>query len=691
MSLVQTHRHEYIIRYADAGYCLTPLQGKLPKYGWRETEYELEPNLKNYPGNFGVVLQSDDLVLDIDPRHFKDNENAFRQLKAELKLPDLGKNTFAVTTGSGGLHIYFKKPKDFPVRKHLKEYPGIDFLSEGHQVVGAGSIHPNTGNQYAIKRLSPDTVTQAPQILLNRIKKAPESYYDGLGEFSDDPVTQARFKTYIDTSEGAIEGQHGDETTYKCACVGRDYGLSINVCFMLMWEHFNPKCQPPWEYNELFFKVKNAYQYGASQAGSRSPRADFKPVEIPEEEIKWDVDANEFVKKTLRNTVNMFMIKELNLDNMLAFNQFTKDIVFLRRAPWHGPTHVSHIWSDEDSIKCKYYLSQMKSFEINTNLIDEAIVIVSADKAFHPIKEYFATLKWDGKPRLDRWLITYAGCEDSEYVRAVGRKTLVAAVARIFEPGCKFDFMLIMEGEQGTGKTTLCQILGGEFYGDITIDPTNKDTVGAMRGKWIIEVSEMECATRHETTALKAFISRQVDRVRLPYGRHTKEFHRQCILVGTTNPEADWGYLKDPTGNRRFWPVETTIINYELLRHERDQLWAEAVVSYQQGEKLYLEDKRSIEIAEVEQKRRQPKDPWLEVVRDWLDSDEFGRKRLAVRSLEIYTQCLGGRDRQFDRLSQKRISQIMRHELGWTPGLIYEADSGKQSRGYFRDLTKEEF
>ncbi|MBK6704250.1 MAG: hypothetical protein IPG56_11180 [Caulobacteraceae bacterium] len=207
---------------------------------------------------------------------------------------------------------------------------------------------------------------------------------------------------------------------------------------------------------------------------------------------------------------------------------------------------------------------------------------------FDPVRESLRNLKWDGVRRLRTWLSRYLGAEDTPLNRAIGMKTMVAAVRRVNEPGCKFDYVPVLEGAQGTGKSTALKILAGEdeFFSDqdlVHLDA--KAQQEALRGKWIYEIAELSGLSRTESERTKAFLSRTHDRARRAYGYASIDQPRRCIFIGTTN---DNNYLKDPTGNRRFWPVATGRIDLDALAADRDQLWAEAVIADAAGETLYL-------------------------------------------------------------------------------------------------------
>mgnify|MGYP001604123668 FL=1 len=305
-----------------------------------------------------------------------------------------------------------------------------------------------------------------------------------------------------------------------------------------------------------------------------------------------------------------------NLKDLMRYNLMTHDIEFIKKTPWQSNGLLKSV----DLTELKYYLARVHDREFPTYTVEEGTLICARQNLYNPLLDWLKSLKWDGIKRLDGWLCDLAGVKENCYIRDVSRKILCGAVKRIFEPGCKFDYMPILEGEQGTGKSTLLSILGGKWYLDthLSTSENKKEIVDAMRTAWIVEISDLAGFRKHDIEYLKSFLSDESDRVRLPYARRAEDYPRQCVFIGTHNPSGDNEYLRDDTGNRRFWPVECSQINLQHAKECRDQLFAEAVIKYKEGETLYIDNKESLHILDSMHKTREVDTPLNSIIGKYL-------------------------------------------------------------------------
>lgn len=364
--------------------------------------------------------------------------------------------------------------------------------------------------------------------------------------------------------------------------------------------------------------------------------------------------------------------------------------------PWNS-AHFGRVMDDKLVIEIRDFLHYNTDTEFTKQQVWEAIETLCQKNPVDPVPEFLESLPdWDGKPRVPSWLTHYFGAvapdddlendsdeerewkkKQRDYVSAVGALTLVGAIKRAFEPGCKFDTMLVLEGEiQGKGKSGMLQILGGEFYSDPDIsDVQNKDTVQKTQGKWIIEWAELDVATRTDLNRMKAFSSRQVDRIREPYGRAVKDFPRRGIFIATTNESI---YLQDPTGNRRYLPIETTDLKPDDLRRDRLQLWAEALGMYRAGFSGVLPE-ALWDVARSIQSSRVVEDPWVDLISEHLSKNP---EVTFVTTVEILRDALGLEEFQMRNADSKRVGGILRR-LGWRAVRPRTEDEGR-TRGFER-------
>jgi predicted P-loop ATPase len=342
---------------------------------------------------------------------------------------------------------------------------------------------------------------------------------------------------------------------------------------------------------------------------------------------------------------------------------------------------IPHEIDDDDISRLQQWLQRMGLRRVGREIVGQAVEHLARERPQHPIRDYLDGLVWDRKPRLHTWLFSFLGAEgkdnaEIEYVRAIGKMFLVAMVARVYEPGCQADYMLVLEGEQGILKSTACRKLAGDawFSDSLPENIASKDARQHLRGKWLMEVSELAAFSKTEVEALKAFITRREEKYRPPFGRHDVAEKRQCLFIGTTNQDV---YIKDSTGGRRFWPVRCTTIDVVGLEQARDQLFAEAVVAYRKQEPHWPDAEFERSHFKPQQLLRQEDDPWLSVIESGLDAHpELTRFTVSM----VATSILG-----FDGASRlatteaRRITNALR-ELG------YNQERTKKGRFYTRGL-----
>lgn len=339
---------------------------------------------------------------------------------------------------------------------------------------------------------------------------------------------------------------------------------------------------------------------------------------------------------------------------VIAYDSFSSKIRKLKTPPYGG---APGDWSDLDDVRVTLWLADVYGLCVKSATVLEAVNAVAHDNAFHPVRQFLDGLAWDGTPRLEQWLQNHLGVADSEYARRVGKRWMVSAVARVFSPGCKADSVLILEGLQGAGKSTSMAVLGGEWFMDTPFNLGDKDGYQAIRGKWIVELGELDAFNKAESTRAKQFFSASVDTYRESYGRRVLDVPRQCVFVGTTNQDE---YLKDDTGNRRYWPVTCTRVDIEGLRASREQLWAEAVAAYRAGDVWWVE-RDEAELFAAEQDKRYQADMWEEPIIHYLMHQHIGD---AVTGAHILEKALNIDPSHWGKPEQMRVGKIM-HRLKW--------------------------
>jgi putative DNA primase/helicase len=431
-----------------------------------------------------------------------------------------------------------------------------------------------------------------------------------------------------------------------------------------------------------------------------------------EEELEWtkklDVDKKGDCYSTTQNIV-IILENDPKLKNKFRWDDFNKRQVFADNTFWKKLKRITDAWvTDADLAHLRHYLETVYNIS-SGNKVEDALTVVTIRHKFHPVIDYLKSTEWDGKERAENLLIDYLGVDDNQYNRDITRKTLVAAVSRIFEPGCKYDCMLMLFGEQGQGKSELFKRLGGDWFSDTLGSLQNKDALEQLHGVWIMEMAELEGLKKAEVETVKQFISKQVDRFRVAWGKKTEAFPRQNIFIGTTNEDEP---LKDQTGNRRFWPAKCDISKaikdvFKMSAAERDQIWAEAVVMYTLGEDLYLTGETLVQ-SKLIQESFTEQEVYTNVIRQylniqlpkaWYSLDHYDRleylnnpndntigkpevKRYKVTIEEIWKECIRGQIKDLNKFTIKSIKNSMRKMKGWDYRMIKGPD-GSSERGFY--------
>lgn len=436
--------------------------------------------------------------------------------------------------------------------------------------------------------------------------------------------------------------------------------------------------------------------------------------DFEEVKMEWLADLTRDQKGNIVSSApNVILILEHDpaLRGRIAMNDFVHRVVIKDDLPWRSAERGEY-WSDTDDASLRNYLYSVYGIK-GAGIIGDAWSEVAVKYAFHPIKEYLDGLVWDGRERLETVMIDYLGAEDNVAVRTFTRKILVAAVTRIYHPGTKFDYCVVLVGPQGVGKSYIIKLLGKEWHSDSLMTVKGKEAYEQLQGAWILEMAELTATKKADTEAVKHFISKSEDTFRVAYGRHNETFKRQCVFFGTTN---DYDFLNDPTGNRRFLPITVSgggrkNMWEDLTDEEVDQIWAEAKVLFEQGESLAL-GKEIEEKAQEIQAAHTQENPIAESIRNYLETPvpvnwydlDIGTRRAYLhmdqpneksgKTMKLNKVCaqmvweeLFQKDISImTRYDAKEINMIIQHTTGWkrVSSIRFDNSYGTQ-RGFRRE------
>lgn len=667
--------------------------GKHPCVKWGKNSLGAGVQLhipEGYGAGIATGARSGFFAIDLD---LKDGKDGLAALAALGEVPP----TRTTATPTGGYHLKFKHPGFHVPNSASVLGPGIDVRGDGGYVVAPGSRHKNGGIYTLVDPNAP--IVDAPSWLLEVLRNGPKK----LRKVSRE--TLERIAKTWKRSKSPMRQELGD--ALDSVCKGESFappGERDDTIFRLTKDLAKalPESDPA--------TIAELFAPSLDLMGRESP--DAPTVDVVLEKLAraleegdggpWTgrlaASENGIPKACLGNVV-LVLENHATCREVLAFDERRQKEVFVKPPPWGGD--VPRDVGDEDATRCAVWLTEVQRLTAGADMCRKAMDAIARARRFDHVVEHLQALAWDGVPRIDTWLVDYAGAADTPYVRTVGAKFLIALVARAFRPGCKVDTMLVLEGKQGIGKSSLlCALVGQENFADDLPDIESKDAKDFLQGPWLVEVKELRAFDRKSESALKGFIDQRSDRYRPAYGAKTLDVPRRCCFAGTTN---DSEYLRDPTGKRRFWPVLVERCDVAGVAAVRDQLWAEAVARFSAGNGfgevvanfLWWLDEGQERGAAVEQEQRHEVDPWEERIVSALETGvtkrAFQRADGApdpwsippaaphVSVAEVLEHVVGILPGQWTRAHEMRVSGILKRQ-GWIRRFVHKTKSWRYAR-----------
>lgn len=651
---------------------------------WLKTGLSLNWGLatgKPLPGGDYLV------VLDCDPRNGSDD--TLEDLQATNgKLP----RTPMQNTGGGGQHYVFRVDRDTPTSK---PGAGLDLKGNGGYIVVEPSVH-YSGNSYIWDSgLDLDTpIAEAPEWIVDSKKVKPRPEWTG--KKAKDSIIGAAFEYAGWLGHELSEGRHAVNCPWSNLHTdGRGKGGDASSVILPPTEESQAggfKCQHSHCVNKTWKDAMEAlppdarvaarkkFQVASAPIVAAGPgHVDLKPrvtAALTPEDLHAVREHLQFkptdgsLKKDLVNVVEILR-HDPRWKGLLSYDNFSHQILLNREPMWHEhdkrggyEAKYPRQWQDEDDIRAKLWFSRFWSLDVERIVVNEAVIALAQAHGVHPVRQYLRGLEWDGVPRVDTWLTKYCEVVDTEYTRNVGRWWLISAIARVMNPGCKADHVLILEGAQGIGKSTAFNILGGEWVCDSSITIGDKDAYQVIRGRWIVELAELDSLNKADASRAKAFFTSPTDTYRPSYGRAVISVPRQVVFCGTVNHSQ---FLKDETGSRRYWPVLCHAINTQQLRVDRDQIWAEALRLYNSGHRWWPQGTTEQAQCVDEQSKREISDEWEVVVRRWLDGPDAIAELKDTGFITIGTILAGALKIEAGRWTPNDMGRVGRcmQRLGW--------------------------
>lgn len=566
---------------------------------WGTFEDVRKAYVSNRFSGIGFVLTDDDNFTCIDIDDIENTDDDVKALIDELKAI-----TYCELSPSGtGLHAWFIGTVPETVKRSIEIYPNKRYMTMTGHSMGADKVSDKQEVLTSIyerfkplhdvakldtglpddfdEQLSREVHDLEKRDVLQAIKRSSKAdkfnrlYYEA--DFSDYPS-----QSEADAALMSILAFYTQKDPALMDAIFRDSGL----------------------YRDKYDKRRGSSTYGIDTI---KKALDFTENVYNPNYHDWreELSRNEktgAVKPTFKNT-DLILQHDENLQGLIRRNIFDDNLEVLRIPFWRHEHNNSPYFSDTDSAELIKYLELDYGLRLSQERLATMLRTEAEKNAFHPVKNFIEAVEWDGVERIETLFIDYLGADDTHYTRQVTRKWLIAAVARIYEPGCKFDNMIVLHGTQGIGKSTLARKLGGRWFNESIQHFRSNEAVLAIQGSWIAEIAELSAMSKSSIEEIKAFLSTTVDKIRKPYDRYTSTLQRSTVFVGTTNDDE---FLKDQTGNRRFWPVGTSKdkvtrnVFTELTSTEIAQVWAEAKRAYDNGEALLLDEEAEKEAVKIQ-------------------------------------------------------------------------------------------
>lgn len=643
------------IEYASKGMAVFPLKPRakepITKNGVKDATTNFDTIAKwwgKHPNaNIGIAcgaVSGGLLVIDLDVKENGVNglDSLHNWERDNGELPE----TVRSITGKGGAHLFYRTNHKEKNRVNLLE--GVDVRSDGGYIVAPPSIHPN-GRSY-------------------EWEYDPEEYPIAEADGTVNSLLSVGKKIERDkfVAPDKIPNGKRNDTIFKMACSLQAKGLSDEAITAACKADNVKKCDPPLDDDEVVRIVESALKHDKGLSKPSIPDAGVDLI------YDTDKNGNPKIRQCAENVARV-LLNDRNLAEKIKDDTFGHRLMYLGQLKWRGNGDTYGEWTDKDDSALRSYLHMRYGLR-NKADYEDGFNMALLENKYNPLTGYLDALEWDGVPRIDIALTEMLGVIPTRYNQEAFRIFLQGAVRRAYEPGCKFDYMLVLIGKQGDGKSTFFRLLAcnDEWYDEnFNFKDTNsKTTIEHMAGKWFLEMGEMDTMKKDRVTAdeLKAFITTQADTYRVPFGRRPERRQRQCVFCGTSN---DINFLKDRTGNRRYLPIDCNaspetkrkIFDYDFSRPYLRQVIAEAVAYYKQHPQDPLVLPRDLEeAARQAQTNHLEEDVWVSIIEDFLDAEPCYR----VNAAYIWDKAFGRDPADMRKGEASRILTIMRNDIkGW--------------------------